>query len=42
MRAYIEFNDAMSGGVYHIPFHDKDMQKENCDFNITQMLEMEE
>ena len=41
MKAYIKFNDAMSGGVYHIPIHDKDMQKENCDFNITMMLEME-
>jgi hypothetical protein len=41
MRAYIEFNEASSGGVYNIPFHDEDMQKENCDFNITKMLEME-
>ncbi len=41
MRAYIDFNEAMSGGVYHIPFHDEDMKKENCDFNITKMLELE-
>ena len=41
MRAYVEFNEAFSGGVYNIPFHDEDMQKENCDFNITKMLEIE-
>jgi len=41
MRAYIEFNEAMSGGVYHIPMHDEDFRRENCDFNTTKMLEME-
>ena len=41
MRAYIKYNEASSGGVYHIPFHDEDMKKENCDFNVTKMLEME-
>jgi len=40
MRAYIEFNEAMSGGVYSIPLL-RDANKENCDFNITKMLEME-
>ena len=40
MRAYIEFNEASSGGVYHIPLP-RDADKENCDFNITEMLEME-
>ncbi len=42
MRAYIKFNQAMSGGSYSIPIHDKDLKAENCDFNITQMLEMEQ
>lgn len=40
MRAYMEFNQAMSGGTYSMPIHDKDVKKENCDFNVTKMLEM--
>ena len=40
MSAYIKFNEAMSGGVYHIPLL-RDANKENCDFNITKMLELE-
>lgn len=40
MRAYIEFNEASSGGTYHIPLP-RDAKKENCNFNITKMLEME-
>ena len=39
MRAYIKFNEGMGGGSYSIPFHDKDMKAENCDFNITQVME---
>jgi hypothetical protein len=40
IRAYIEFNEASSGGVYNIPLP-RDDNKENCDFNVTKMLEME-
>ncbi len=40
MHAYIKYNEASSGGVYHIPLL-RDANKENCDFNITKMLEME-
>ncbi len=40
MRAYIEFNVASSGRVFHIPLP-RDDNKENCDFNITKMLELE-
>ena len=41
IRAYIEFNEAMSGGSYPIPMHDKDLKKENCDFDVDAMLEMD-
>jgi hypothetical protein len=40
MRAYIEFNEASSGGVYNIPLL-RDADEANCDFNVTKMLEME-
>ena len=41
IRAYIEFNEASSGGVYNMPLM-RDANKENCDFNITKMLEMDQ
>ena len=41
IKAYIEFNEASSGGVYSIPIHDKDLKKENCDFDVDAMLEMD-
>lgn len=40
MRAYMEFNEASSGGVYHMPLL-RDAKKENCNFNIDELLEME-
>ncbi len=40
IRAYIEFNEASSGGSYSIPIHDKDLKEENCDFNVEEMLEL--
>ena len=40
IKAYIEFNQAMSGGSYEIPMHDKDLKEENCDFNVEEMLEL--
>jgi hypothetical protein len=40
MRAYIEFNEASSGGVYHIPLP-RDCKESNCDFNVTKMLGLE-
>ena len=40
MRAYIEFSEAMSGGVYNIPLP-RDADEANCDFNVTKMLEIE-
>jgi hypothetical protein len=41
IKAYIEFNEASSGGVYSIPVHDKDLKKENCDFDVDAVLEMD-
>ncbi|WP_294962708.1 hypothetical protein [Sulfurimonas sp.] len=41
MRAYLEFNQAMSGGSYSMPIHDEDLKVENCNFNIDELLEME-
>jgi hypothetical protein len=41
MRAYIEFNEASSGGVYNIPLL-RDYNESACDFNVTKMLEMEQ
>jgi hypothetical protein len=40
IRAYIEFNEAMSGGSYSMPVLRKDLKKENCDFDVDKMLEM--
>ncbi len=40
MRAYLEFNEAMSGGVYSMPLM-RDANKDNCEFNIDELLEME-
>jgi len=40
MQAYIEFNEASSGGVYNIPLL-RDYNESACDFNVTKMLEME-
>ena len=37
MRAYIEFSEAMSGGVYNIPLP-RDADEANCDFNVTKMF----
>jgi len=39
IRAYIKFNEALSGGSYSIPLP-RDYKKESCDFNIEEMLEM--
>ncbi|WP_324171313.1 hypothetical protein [Sulfurimonas sp.] len=39
IRAYIEFNEASSGGSYSIPLR-RDYKEENCDFNVQEMLEL--
>ncbi|WP_345969268.1 hypothetical protein WCX72_07820 [Sulfurimonas sp. HSL1-6] len=41
MRAYMKFNAASSGRNYPIPVQDDELKAENCDFNITLMLEKE-
>ena len=38
--AYLEFNQAMSGGVHSMPLL-RDADKENCKFNIDELLGME-
>ncbi|WP_345987082.1 hypothetical protein WCX18_07895 [Sulfurimonas sp. HSL1-2] len=40
-NSYVLFNQASSGKTYRIPIHSKDQKAENCDFNITLILEME-
>lgn len=40
IKAYIEFNEASSGGSYSIPLL-RDYKEESCDFNVEEMLEME-
>ncbi|MBS9778737.1 MAG: hypothetical protein KGV58_00340 [Campylobacteraceae bacterium] len=40
IKAYLEYNQALSGGVYSIPIKD-DQKIENCDFNVIKLLEME-
>ena len=40
IKAYKKFNEALSGGSYSIPLP-RDYKKENCDFNVEEMLEME-
>ncbi|QIR76764.1 hypothetical protein FA592_11240 [Sulfurospirillum diekertiae] len=40
IKAYIKFNEALSGGSYAIPLI-RDYKKENCDFNVEEMLEIE-
>ena len=39
IRAYIEFNEASSGGSYSIPLR-RDYKEGNCDFNVEEMLEL--
>ena len=42
IRAYIEFNEASSGGVYSMPIHDEDLKPENCDFDVEAVLGAEQ
>ncbi len=41
MRAYIEFNQAMSGGVYSMPLL-RDANKDNCEFDVDELIGMEQ
>lgn len=42
LEDYMKFNVASSGRNFQMPVHSKDLKAENCDFNITLMLEMEQ